>query len=44
MIKRVGKRGSRAEMLSNSPRVGQVSKSDTVKEPLRDNSKISMGT
>ena len=38
-IRKVGSRGSRAEMLSNSPIVVRDPWSDTVKEPLRDNSK-----
>ena len=42
-IKKVGRRGSRAEMLRNSPVVVRDPYSDTVKELLRDNSKISMG-
>ena len=42
-IKRVGRRGSRAETLSNSPIVIKDPYSDTVKELLRDNSKISIG-
>ena len=43
VIKRVGSRGSRVEMLNNSPSVGQVSESDAVKELLRDNSKLDIG-
>ena len=35
-IKKVGSRGSRAEMLKNSPIVVRDPCSDTVKEPLRD--------
>ena len=42
-IKKVGSRGSRAETLSNSPVVIREPCSDAVKEPLRDNSKISIG-
>ena len=43
VIKRVGRRGSRAEMLNNSPSVGRDPESDAVKEPLRDNSKLDIG-
>ena len=43
-IKMVESRGSRAEMLSNSPIVIRDPWSDAVEEPLRDNSKISIGT
>ena len=42
-IKKVGSRGSRAEMLNNSPVVVRDPESDIVKEPLRDNSKLSIG-
>ena len=38
-IRKVGKRGSRAEMLRNSPIVVRDPWSDAVKELLRDNSK-----
>ena len=41
-IRKVGSRGSRAEMLRNSPVVIRDPCSDTVKELLRDNSKISI--
>ena len=41
--KRVGRRGSRTEMLNNSPVVIRDPCSDAVKEPLRDNSKLSIG-
>ena len=44
VIKKVGSRGFRAEMLRNSPIVIRDPCSDAVKEPLRDNSKISIGT
>ena len=44
VIKKVGSRGSRAETLKNSPVVIRDPSSDAVKEPLRDNSKISIGT
>ena len=44
VIKKVGSRGSRAETLKNSPVVIGDTNSDTVKELLRDNSKISIGT
>ena len=44
VIKRVGRRGSSVEMLNNSPIVVRDPWSDAVKEPLRDNSKISIGT
>ena len=37
--KRVGKKGSRVEMLNNSLSINRVPESSTVKEPLRDNSK-----
>ena len=43
VIRKVGSRGSRAEMLRNSPVVIRDPCSDTVKELLRDNSKISIG-
>ena len=43
-IKKVGNRGSRVETLRNSPIVIRDLYSDTVEEPLRDNSKISIGT
>ena len=43
-IKKVGRRGSRAEMLNNSPVIVRDPWSDAVKEPLRDNSKISIRT
>ena len=43
-IKKVGSRGFRVEMLRNSPIVVRDPCSDTVKEPLRDNSKLSIGT
>ena len=39
VIKRVGRRGSRAEMLNNSPIVVRDPLSDAVEKPLRDNSK-----
>ena len=42
-IRKVGSRGSRVEMLRNSPIVVRDPCSDAVKEPLRDNSKISIG-
>ena len=42
-IRKVGSRGSRVEMLSNSPVIVRDPWSDAVKEPLRDNSKISIG-
>ena len=35
-IKRVGRKGSRAEMLNNSPIVVRDPLSDAVKKPLRD--------
>ena len=35
-IKRVGRRGSRAEMLNKSPMVVRDPLSDAVKKPLRD--------
>ena len=35
-IKRVGRRGSRAEMLNNSPVVIRDPESDAVEKPLRD--------
>ena len=35
-IKRVGRRGSRAEMLNNSPMVVRDPLSGAVKKPLRD--------
>ena len=38
-IRKVGSRGSRAETLKNSPVVIRDPWSDTVKKPLRDNSK-----
>ena len=38
-IRKVGSRGSRAEMLSNSPVIVRDPCSDAVKELLRDNSK-----
>ena len=38
-IKRVGSRGSSAEMLNNSPVVVRDPESGAVKKPLRDNSK-----
>ena len=44
VIKRVGSRVSRAEMLRNSPIVVRDPWSDAVKKLLRDNSKISIGT
>ena len=44
VIKKVGSRGSRVETLRNSPIVVRDPYSDTVKELLRDNSKISIGT
>ena len=43
-IRKVGSKGSRVEMLSNSPVIVRDPYSDAVKEPLRDNSKISIGT
>ena len=43
-IKKVGSRGSRAEMLRNSPVVVKDPCSGAVKEPLRDNSQISIRT
>ena len=43
-IKKVGSRGSRAETLRNSLIVVRDPCSDVVKELLRDNSKISIGT
>ena len=43
IIKRVGGRGSRAKMLNNSPNINRVPGSDTVKELLRDNSKLDIG-
>ena len=43
-IKKVGSRGSRVEILRNSPVVVRDPYSDTVKEPLRDKSKISIRT
>ena len=42
VIKKVGSRGSRVEMLKNSPIIVRDPCSDTVKKPLRDNSKISI--
>ena len=41
--KRVGRRGSRMETLNNSPNINRVPGSDTVKEPLRKNSKLDIG-
>ena len=41
--KRVGRRGSRMETLNNSPNINRVPGSDTVKEPLRENSKLDIG-
>ena len=43
VIRRVGSRGSSVEMLNNSPVVIGDPGSDAVGEPLRDNSKISIG-
>ena len=43
-IRKVGSRGSRAEMLKNSPIVVRDPCSDAVKKPLRDNSKLSIRT
>ena len=43
-IRKVESRGSRVEMLRNSPIVVRDPWSDAVEEPLRDNSKISIGT
>ena len=43
VIRKVGSRGSRVEMLRNSPIVIKDPYSDAVKELLRDNSKISIG-
>ena len=42
-IRRVWRRGSRAEMLNNSPIVSRVPESDTVNKLLRDNSKLVIG-
>ena len=42
-IRKVGSRGSRVETLRNSPIIIRDPCSDTIKEPLRDNSKISIG-
>ena len=42
-IKKVESRGSRVETLSNSPVVFRDPCSGTVKEPLRDNSKLGIG-
>ena len=39
VIKKVGSRGSRVEMLRNSLVVVRGPSSDAVKEPLKDNSK-----
>ena len=38
-IRRVGSRGSSAEMLNNSPVIVRDPGSDAVEKPLRDNSK-----
>ena len=43
-IRKVGSKGSRVEMLRNSPIVVRDPYSDAVKELLRDNSKLSIGT
>ena len=42
-IRKVGSRGFRVEMLSNSPVVIRDPCSDAVKKLLRDNSKLSIG-
>ena len=44
VIRKVGSRGSRVETLRNSPIVVRDPCSDAVKEPLRDNSKVSIRT
>ena len=41
--KRVEKSRSSVETLNNSPDVNRVPRSDTVKEPLRENSKLDIG-
>ena len=44
VVRKVGRRGSRVKMLRNSPIVVRDPCSDAVKESLRDNSKLSIGT